>query len=173
MSKYFWAVLSFGGEPSIDGFYKRYEFHYWPKKVAVDGFEKFQQFGVINFHAKRGGKAGLTPGIKNKLSAGWTKAWFYYEVSLHVCHWGGKFVHALHSHMSSLNFHTKPSIESSGEDLSDDAFVWASRNIGGRDAVEEFVSCSVWPLAGGVSFEHVKVALTPVSKLKVPLPRFP
>jgi hypothetical protein len=42
MSKYFWAVLSFGGEPSSDGFAKSYELHYQPKKVAVDGFEKFQ-----------------------------------------------------------------------------------------------------------------------------------
>jgi hypothetical protein len=66
-----------------------------------------------------------------------------------------------------------PSIENSGEDLSDDAFIWASRNIGGRDALEEFVSCGIWPLAGDVSFKHVKVGLTPVSKLKVPLPIFP
>jgi hypothetical protein len=68
---------------------------------------------------------------------------------------------------------TKPSIEDSGEYLSDDAFVRDSRNIEGRVAVEEFVSCSVWPLDGNVSFEHVIVDLTLVSKLKVPLPRFP
>jgi hypothetical protein len=73
--------------------------------------------------------------------------------------------------MSPLNFHMKPSIECSGKYLSDDAFVWASRNIRGRDAVE-FVSCGVWPLAGGVSFKHVKVGLTPVSKPKVSLPKF-
>jgi hypothetical protein len=35
------------------------------------------------------------------------------------------------------------------------------------------VSCGVWPLPANVSFEQVKVGLTPVSKLKVPLPRFP
>jgi hypothetical protein len=29
-SKYFWAVLSFGGEPSSDGFSKLYELHYQP-----------------------------------------------------------------------------------------------------------------------------------------------
>jgi hypothetical protein len=28
-------------------------------------------------------------------------------------------------------------------------------------------------LAAGVNFEQVKVGLTPISKLKVPLPRFP
>jgi hypothetical protein len=41
MSKYFWAVLSFGEEPSSDNFAKRYELHYQPKKVPADGFEKF------------------------------------------------------------------------------------------------------------------------------------
>jgi hypothetical protein len=42
MSKYFWAVLKFSGEPGSDGFAKRYELHYQPKKVIADGFEKFQ-----------------------------------------------------------------------------------------------------------------------------------
>jgi hypothetical protein len=41
MSKYFWAVLSFGGEPSSDGFAKCYEMHYQSKKIAADGFKKF------------------------------------------------------------------------------------------------------------------------------------
>jgi hypothetical protein len=41
MSKYFWAVLSFGGKPSNDGFAKCYELHYQPKRVFADGFEKF------------------------------------------------------------------------------------------------------------------------------------
>jgi hypothetical protein len=52
MSKYFWAVLSFGRELSSDGFAKCYELHYQPKKVPVDCFEKFQQFGVINFRGR-------------------------------------------------------------------------------------------------------------------------
>jgi hypothetical protein len=42
LSKYFWVVMSFGGEPSNDGFTKRYELHYQPKKVIVGGFERFQ-----------------------------------------------------------------------------------------------------------------------------------
>jgi hypothetical protein len=28
--------------PSSDGFVRRYELHYQPKKVVVDGFEKYQ-----------------------------------------------------------------------------------------------------------------------------------
>jgi hypothetical protein len=88
-------------------------------------------------------KAGLASATKNKWSAGWTKVWFYCKVSLHVCPRGVKIVHALHSHMSALNFHTKPSVQDSVQDLSDDAFVWACNNIRGRDVVEEFVSCGV------------------------------
>jgi hypothetical protein len=95
LSEYFWVVMSFGGEPSSDGFAKHYELHYQPKKVIVDGFERLQQFGVLNFRARRGCGARLTPAIKNKWSTGWMKAWFYYKVLLHDCPQGGKSVHAL------------------------------------------------------------------------------
>jgi hypothetical protein len=104
LSKYFWAVISFDGEPSSDGFVKRYELHYQLKKVIVGDFEKFQQLGVINFRARRGGGARLTSAIKNKWSTGWTRAWFYCKVPLHACSQGGKFMHALCSHMSDLRF---------------------------------------------------------------------
>jgi hypothetical protein len=108
MLKYFWTVLSSGGEPSSDGFAKHYELHYQTKKVPIDGFDKYQQFGVINFHGKRGSEAGLVPAMKNKWPAGWTKVWFYCKVPLHSCPRGGKTVQALRSHMSALNFCTKP-----------------------------------------------------------------
>jgi hypothetical protein len=44
--------MSFGGEPSTDGFVKFYELHYQPKKLEIDGGEKFQQFGCLNFHPR-------------------------------------------------------------------------------------------------------------------------
>jgi hypothetical protein len=49
---------------------------------------------------------------------------------------GGATVHALRSHMSPLNFCLKSSVLDSAQDLSGDAFVWASQNIGCRDVVE-------------------------------------
>jgi hypothetical protein len=39
--------------------------------------------------------------------------------------------------------------------------------------VKEFMSCGIWLVSVSVDFEHVKVDLTPVSQLKVPLPNFP
>jgi hypothetical protein len=180
-SKYFWAVMSFDGVPS-DGFAKRYELHYQTKKVVVDGFEKYQQFDIINFHERRGGEVGLQV-VKNKWPVGWTKAWFYCKVPLHVCCQGGKFVHALRSHMSSLNFRMKPSfahlrhypcmfVVKEGNSCTLYAHTCASKHIKGRDVMEEFIACNVWPLAAGISFERVKVGVTPISKLKVPLPKF-
>jgi hypothetical protein len=38
--------------------------------------------------------------------------------------------------------------------------------------MEEFVACSMHPVATGVDFDKVATLVTPVSKLKVPLPKF-
>jgi hypothetical protein len=105
--------MSFGGEPSKDGFVKHYELHYQPKKVEIGGGKKFQQFGCLNFRARgcQGGRARLTPFVKIKWSSGGTKAWFYYKVSAHVCLQGGKVVHVLRSHICGLDFQTEPPFE--------------------------------------------------------------
>jgi hypothetical protein len=103
-SKYFWVVMSFPGKPSGDGFAKRYELHYQPKKVETEGGEKYQQFGCINFHGRQGSGAKLTPVIKNKWSAGWMKTWFYCKVPKYLCEQGGKAMHILRSYMCSLEF---------------------------------------------------------------------
>jgi hypothetical protein len=52
LSKYFWAVDSFGGVPSGDAFAKRYELHYQPKKIESDEGALFAQYGCLNFHGK-------------------------------------------------------------------------------------------------------------------------
>jgi hypothetical protein len=89
-SMYFWAMISFGGKPSGDGFAKCYELHYQLKKVGGDEGDKYQQFGCIILHGRWGSGAKLTPAIKNKSSSGWMKAWFYYKVPRHLCERGGR-----------------------------------------------------------------------------------
>jgi hypothetical protein len=39
--------------PTSNGFTKRYELHYQLKKVENDEGVMFQQFGCLNFHARR------------------------------------------------------------------------------------------------------------------------
>jgi hypothetical protein len=92
--------------------------------------------------------------------------------ALHICSQDGKSVHALCLHMSDLRFSMETSFDSPNDDLSDDAFIWASKTIEGQDVMEEFVVCVVWSLAAGVSFDQVSISVTSVSKLKVPLPKF-
>jgi hypothetical protein len=58
------------------------------------------------------------------------------------------------------------------DDSRDIAFVQATKFIGGRDAVEEFIACGMYPLAAGAGFDRVATRMTSVSKLKVSLPKF-
>jgi hypothetical protein len=62
LSKYVWAITSFGGVSSTEGFTKRYELRYQPRNVDIDGVEMLGQYGYINFHTKRGGQWCTTPG---------------------------------------------------------------------------------------------------------------
>jgi hypothetical protein len=106
---------------------KSYELHYQPKKVDVDGAVQTTQFGCMNFHTKwyKGSGVQLTVTLKNRWAAGWTRAWFYCKVPLHICPEGGKSSHALHSHMSTLDFLTEPPVNCSDTDCGDAAFVKA------------------------------------------------
>jgi hypothetical protein len=70
LSKFFWAVATYGGL-----FAKRYELQYQQKKVKVGNEVLNAQFGCITFHPNRyRDQAKLTLAVKNKWSAGWTKA---------------------------------------------------------------------------------------------------
>jgi hypothetical protein len=98
--------------------------------------------------------------------------WFNCKVRVHVCAQGGKAMYHLHSHICSLDFRTEPPFDCSDNDSGDAAFVRATNFFGGRDTVEEFVACGMHPLTTSVGFDKVATLVTPVSKLKVPLPKF-
>jgi hypothetical protein len=52
LSKYCWAVTSIRGVPSANGFAKRYELQYQPKRMEIDRDVMQAQFGCLNFHVK-------------------------------------------------------------------------------------------------------------------------
>jgi hypothetical protein len=70
LSKYFWAVGSFGGVPLRNSFVKRYELHYQPKTVDTPDGEWIVQYEYLNFHAKRDGTPKFSLAMKNKWSVG-------------------------------------------------------------------------------------------------------
>jgi hypothetical protein len=121
----------------------------------------------------RDGSPKLSLVINNKLSAGWTKVWFYCHVPCRQSSEGGKSVHALHSWTSELDYAMEPEVECPDSDLNGVAFVWATATIRGHDAVEEYLACKVYPLDAGFSFKNVPLGVTPMSKVEVPLLLFP
>jgi hypothetical protein len=85
----------------------------------------------------------------------------------------GKSVHVLHSRMSVLDYMVEPKVECSFDDPNNVAFVQATTTIGGRDAVEEFVACKMFPRDFGFSFRNVPISMMPVLGVRTPLPLFP
>jgi hypothetical protein len=105
----------------------------------------------------RGSGVKLTLAIKNKWVTGWTRVRYYCKVLAHVCPLGGKIVHVLRSHMSALGFM-----------LAHECVV---SSIRGRDVVE-YLACGMYPLSTGIYFQGVTDGVTPVSRVKLLLPRF-
>jgi hypothetical protein len=168
LSKNFWAVGKFGSVPLGSVFAKHYELRYQSKTIVTQEGERI----ALNFHVKRDGSPKLSLAIKNKWVVGWTKSWFYCRVPCRQSSEGGKSMFALHSQMSELDYAVKPEVECSDDDPNDAAFVRAMATIGGRDVVEEYVACKMYPLATGFGFESVPVGMTPMSKVELPLPPF-
>jgi hypothetical protein len=75
--------------------------------------------------------------------------------------------------MAPLNFSMEPSFECADDDSRDLAFVCVAGVIGGRDAVEEYLACKMFPLSASFGFEQVVDGESPVSKVTMPLPEFP
>jgi hypothetical protein len=82
---------------SGDAFVKRYELHYQPKRMEVDGDIVYIHFGCLNFHAKRSKDGGpkMSLAVKNKWSAGLIKVCFYCRVPCRQSSEVGKSVFAL------------------------------------------------------------------------------
>jgi hypothetical protein len=127
----------------------------------------------LNFHAKRDGRPELSLTVKNKLSSGWMKAWFYCRVSFLRSFEGGKSVYTLRSRMSALHYTMEPEVYCPDNDATDVAFVQAAAMIGGHDAVEGFLACKMYPLASSFGFRDVTIDTIAVSKVWTPLPSNP
>jgi hypothetical protein len=65
--------------------------------------------------------------------------------------------------MTGLDLVTELTFECPENDASDAAFVKATRFIGGRDAIEEYMACRFFPLSTNFGFGEVIDGETPVS----------
>jgi hypothetical protein len=78
--------------------------------------------------------------------------WFYYKVSLLQTPQRGKSVFGLSLNMTPLDYATEPSFECIDNESSDTVFIRVVGFIGGRDAVEEYLACRMFPLSANFSF---------------------
>jgi hypothetical protein len=82
-------------------------------------------------------------------------------------------VYALHSCMTDLSFVTDPPFDCSDGEVSDAAFVKATRTIGCRDAVDEYMAFGLLPLSVSFGLGEVDDEEMLVLKLSVPMSDFP
>jgi hypothetical protein len=75
--------------------------------------------------------------------------------------------------MTALDFAMEPPFECGDDDAGDVAFVKATRCIGGRDVVDEFMAYGLYPLLMSFGLGEIVDREMPVSKLHLPLPEFP
>jgi hypothetical protein len=71
--------------------------------------------------------------------------------------------------MSELDYTVEPEVECSDDNPNEADFVHATTTIEGRDAIEEYIACKMYPLVAGFGFEKVHVGMTPVSNVETPL----
>jgi hypothetical protein len=80
----------------------------------------------------------------------------------------GKGNYLLSSTMTQLNYLTDAPFECDPKDRNVAAFAKAASTIGGRNAVEEFLACGMWPLSKKFGFE-VEMKETPLLKVVAPM----
>ena len=88
LSKFFWAVRTFGGPVSVDAFCRLYELHPQGRKVRfADEDEVFSaQSGCCTFMPRRPNKSQRIERVelsycqKNRWDDDWTEFWFYAKI---------------------------------------------------------------------------------------------
>jgi hypothetical protein len=75
--------------------------------------------------------------------------------------------------MSTLHYTVESEVECSDNDVNNAFFVRVTTTIGGRNAIEEFLACGMYPLASGISFRDIALGMTTMSKVETSLLLFP
>jgi hypothetical protein len=137
LAKYVWAVVSYGGQPSVEVFAKNYCMHWQKKKIG----NNIAQFGSCTFTPRTGKTSTevveIVPCAHNKWG-NWWDYWFYVS---------GEEVDDLPSLpaaiMCSHYYVAFSPFEVAEEDDYEGALRYAVRKSSGRDLVEEFIGYGV------------------------------
>jgi hypothetical protein len=143
LTKYVWAVTSYGGQPSVEVFAKNYCLHWQKRKIGG----KIAQFGSCTFTSRTGKTSAevveLVPCARNKWG-NWWDYWFY-VLGSEVEDLPGLPAAVICSHC----YVAFPQFEVAEDDEDEGALRSAARMSSGRDLVEEFIGYGVWPIVYG------------------------
>ena len=159
LSKFYWAVKTFGGPISVDGFCRLYELHPQGWKVHfADEDEVFStQSGCCTFVPRRTNKSQRIEWVelsycqKNQWDDDWTKFWFYAKIGFPSADDSAAVSYPLASKVLPVEHISQADFRRSGAGYKDcvEAFRMAAGLIGGRDLIEEFICANIWPLSAG------------------------
>jgi hypothetical protein len=71
--------------------------------------------------------------------------------------------------MGKLDYAVEPEVECPDNDPNDVAFICATITISGRDAVEEYTACKIFPLAVIFGFKSMPLGMIPALRVETPL----
>jgi hypothetical protein len=144
LSKYVWAMTSYGGQPSVEVFAKYYCLH-WQKRMIGD---EVAQFGSCTFTPKTGKTTmevvELVPCARNKWG-NWNEFWFYVAEGTVEDHEGLPV-----SEMCSHFYSAYPPFEVAEEDADEGALRCAVGLSSGRDLLKNLwrTGYGPWRMAG-------------------------
>jgi hypothetical protein len=106
-----------------------------------------------------------------EISLRWDGNWFYYRVPAEQkADVRGKGSYPLSSMLTRLNYLMEVPSSCGPKGANFVAFIEATSIIGGHNAVEEFLTCGLWPLSEKFGFK-VEMKESPLSKVVVPMPQ--
>jgi len=156
LSKFFWAVRTFGGPISSDAFCRLYELHPQGRKISFEGENQvyIAQSGCCTFVPRRNNKTlriervELSYCHKNKWEDDWVQYWFYAKIDFSGTSSSSGVSHPLASKVLTFEHVNQPDFKRFVPGFKDccDAFAAAARLISGCDLIEEYLAVKVWSL---------------------------
>lgn len=80
LSKFIWAMVSYGGDPDIEVFTQHFALHNQTCRIKVDGVVHGCNYATYGFEPRRNENKNIMHNNKNKWIPNWVRYWFYAKV---------------------------------------------------------------------------------------------
>jgi hypothetical protein len=164
LSKFFWIMRTFRCNFSADVFARLFELVIEPKIIKLsDGQYRESHFSSCTFNTRRQNtRRGLTrvqivPCCKTNFAKDWNSYWFYVKVDMSKIpeYEGPAFPLSLPIAKLTATCTAPYNHRAVGFKNCESAFHLASKILGGRDIIEEFVAANIWLISYGWALTEI------------------